>query len=193
LEEEKKKTFLRLLEEEKLPYRKSSKILIYNSLIKAERPDDSLTEIDLKKTDEFYEKYYNMTLDIEEGVHNFFQEESTKYLKHVKSIVMNLQSNKDFVERILSGQLIAREIGTMNPQDFASEETKQRRKKLEEESFNARRSDWNRLKSQNVQGIYRCGKCKTYKTTYYQAQIRRADEPMTTFVSCLECGHSWKF
>lgn len=29
-------------------------------------------------------------------------------------------------------------------------------------------------------GLYRCGRCKTNKTTYTQAQIRRADEPMTT-------------
>ena len=30
------------------------------------------------------------------------------------------------------------------------------------------------------------------KTTYTQAQIRIADEPMTTFVTCLNCNHNWK-
>ncbi len=43
------------------------------------------------------------------------------------------------------------------------------------------------------EGLFRCGKCKTYKTTYYQLQIRSADEPMSTFVTCLGCGNRWRF
>lgn len=42
-------------------------------------------------------------------------------------------------------------------------------------------------------GYHRCGKCKTYKTTYYQLQTRSADEPMTTFVTCQNCGNKWKY
>lgn len=42
-------------------------------------------------------------------------------------------------------------------------------------------------------GMFRCGKCKTYKTTYYQLQIRSADESMTTFVTCMNCKNRWKF
>lgn len=41
-------------------------------------------------------------------------------------------------------------------------------------------------------GAYTCGKCKSKKTVYTQMQIRSADEPMTTFVRCLNCGKSWK-
>ncbi len=39
-----------------------------------------------------------------------------------------------------------------------------------------------------------CSGCKT-KTNcdYYQMQTRSADEPMTTFVTCLECDKRWKF
>lgn len=39
-----------------------------------------------------------------------------------------------------------------------------------------------------------CSGCKR-KTNcdYYQLQTRSADEPMTTFVTCLECGKRWKF
>lgn len=75
---------------------------------------------------------------------------------------------------------------------MASKEIKLQRLKKQEESFNARRSDWNRIHNTFISGIYRCGRCRGNKTTYYQAQIRRADEPMTTFVSCLDCNHSWK-
>lgn len=42
-------------------------------------------------------------------------------------------------------------------------------------------------------GMFKCGRCKTYKTTYYQLQTRSADEPLTTFVSCLNCSNRWKF
>ena len=37
-----------------------------------------------------------------------------------------------------------------------------------------------------------CRKCKSNKTTYYQLQTRSADEPMTTFVTCLDCGNRFK-
>lgn len=41
-------------------------------------------------------------------------------------------------------------------------------------------------------GMFKCGKCKSKKTTYYQMQTRSADEPMTTYVTCLNCGQHWK-
>ncbi len=65
--------------------------------------------------------------------------------------------------------------------------------------------------------MFKCGKCKMNKTTYYQLQTRSADEvsgisrwhqscvglmdmstvrlvqPMTTFVTCVNCGNRWKF
>ena len=39
---------------------------------------------------------------------------------------------------------------------------------------------------------FRCFKCKKSKCTYYQMQTRSADEPMTTFITCLLCGNNWK-
>ena len=39
-----------------------------------------------------------------------------------------------------------------------------------------------------------CRSCKKVsKCDYYQVQTRSADEPMTTFVTCLECDTRWKF
>jgi len=45
--------------------------------------------------------------------------------------------------------------------------------------------------------IFVCRNCKANKRqsrncSYYQLQTRSADEPMTTFVTCLECGSRWK-
>ena len=36
-----------------------------------------------------------------------------------------------------------------------------------------------------------CWKCKQKKCSYYQLQTRSADEPMTVFVTCTECGNKW--
>jgi DNA-directed RNA polymerase subunit M/transcription elongation factor TFIIS len=41
--------------------------------------------------------------------------------------------------------------------------------------------------------LYCSGCKKKSKCDYYQMQTRSADEPMTTFVTCLECDREWKF
>jgi transcription elongation factor S-II len=38
-----------------------------------------------------------------------------------------------------------------------------------------------------------CMRCKSKKVSYYELQTRSADEPMTTFVTCLDCDKKWKF
>ena len=43
-----------------------------------------------------------------------------------------------------------------------------------------------------VEGAFKCRRCGSEKTTYYQMQTRSADEPMTTFVQCCECPARWK-
>ena len=42
----------------------------------------------------------------------------------------------------------------------------------------------------NYRGL-QCGRCKQRKCTSYDLQTRSADEPMTTFVTCLNCGNRW--
>ena len=39
---------------------------------------------------------------------------------------------------------------------------------------------------------FTCYKCKSKECSYYQLQTRSADEPMTTFVTCIKCGTRWK-
>lgn len=44
------------------------------------------------------------------------------------------------------------------------------------------------------EGIYTCKKCGGKKTQSYEVQLRRADEPATVFVECVnpKCKYSWK-
>jgi len=62
---------------------------------------------------------------------------------------------------------------------------------------------WETLKSKNLEksvfkqmetedGMFKCNKCKSMKTVYYQMQTRSADEPMTTYVTCTNCNTKWK-
>lgn len=41
--------------------------------------------------------------------------------------------------------------------------------------------------------IFTCKKCKKNRCTVHQMQTRSADEPMTTFVTCIVCNNTWKF
>lgn len=44
------------------------------------------------------------------------------------------------------------------------------------------------------EGIYTCPKCKGKKTHHYSRQMRSADEPATTIITCVnkDCQYSWK-
>ena len=44
------------------------------------------------------------------------------------------------------------------------------------------------------EGVYQCPKpeCGGYRTLSRDKQVRSADEPMTTFVRCLDCGQRWR-
>lgn len=39
---------------------------------------------------------------------------------------------------------------------------------------------------------FTCPRCNKRKTTYFELQTRSADEPMTTFVTCLVCKHRFR-
>jgi DNA-directed RNA polymerase subunit M/transcription elongation factor TFIIS len=49
-------------------------------------------------------------------------------------------------------------------------------------------------KNSSASIFFYCSGCKKKtRCDYYQMQTRSADEPMTTFVTCLECDRRWKF
>lgn len=41
----------------------------------------------------------------------------------------------------------------------------------------------------SVTDVYQCPVCKKNKCSVTQVQTRSADEPMTTLIKCMECGH----
>jgi transcription elongation factor S-II len=39
---------------------------------------------------------------------------------------------------------------------------------------------------------FRCGRCRSRECYFYELQTRSADEPMSVFITCLDCGHRWR-
>lgn len=39
---------------------------------------------------------------------------------------------------------------------------------------------------------FKCGKCRLRECSYREVQLRSADEPMTLFITCINCGNRWK-
>ncbi|KAL7984309.1 hypothetical protein Chor_002879 [Crotalus horridus] len=77
----------------------------------------------------------------------------------------------------------------MTAEEMASDELKEMRKNLTKEAIREHQM----AKTGGTQtDLFSCGKCKKKNCTYTQVQTRSADEPMTTFVVCNECGNRWK-
>lgn len=43
------------------------------------------------------------------------------------------------------------------------------------------------------EGVLKCPKCGGCKSFSYSKQTRSADEPMTTFATCVNCKHKWTY
>jgi len=48
------------------------------------------------------------------------------------------------------------------------------------------------LKPEAMTTLFKCRKCGSRETSYYEVQTRSADEPMTQFITCLSCSNRWK-
>ena len=48
------------------------------------------------------------------------------------------------------------------------------------------------LKSVPEHPTVMCFRCKSHRIEFIQLQTRRADEPMTTFFRCANCGNRWR-
>jgi transcription elongation factor S-II len=63
---------------------------------------------------------------------------------------------------------------------------------IKENELNSARSDWSQKHAKVTPVLYKCRKCGGNKTTQFEMQTRSADEPMTIFINCVDCGNSWR-
>jgi transcription elongation factor S-II len=112
------------------------------------------------------------------------------YKNKFNKVLSNISYNKnaDFV----MGKI---KYGLWEPEKIISMKVEELYPDMWEELLlkNSKKMDSLTLKA-NQQGtsIFKCGKCRLNNCTYFQMQTRSADEPMTTFVTCMNCNNRWK-
>jgi DNA-directed RNA polymerase subunit M/transcription elongation factor TFIIS len=135
--------------------------------------------------------------DIEIGIYNFSNEyaksNDTPFLMEniyeTKLNEINCQLTSDEAEYIKNalkeGKVKGSELATMKPEELNPTKYEKILKKREIEEY----------KKNNQVGstVFKCSKCKKKNCSVTQQQTRAGDEPATTFVTCLECGHSFSF
>jgi transcription elongation factor S-II len=140
------------------------------------------------------EKIVNTTIasKIENSIFKFTIEYATKedtpflceeiYKTKVVEI-LDLLKNNTLVKNIQEGKLDPSKIAYMKPEILDPEKFKSLLDSREKEK-----------KKNDTVGttVFKCSKCKKSRSKVTQKQTRAADEAPTTFVECLECGHTFR-
>ena len=142
-----------------------------------------------------------IAINIERGIFNWSVQHASKhnivkkwsnpffvtlYIDHLRSVYINLKK-PDVSAALLTGNIKSQEIAFMTHQEICPEKWK---KLIEDKKVRDKQKYEPNIEASTDN--FTCNKCKSKKCTYYQLQTRSADEPMTTFVTCLECGKRWK-
>jgi len=139
--------------------------------------------------------------NIEKGIYNWAIQYATKhnivkkwsnpffitlYVDHLRSVYINLKK-PDVTSAVMSGNIQSQDLAFMTHQEICPDKWKQL---IEDKKVRDKQKYEPNIEASTDN--FTCNKCKSKKCTYYQLQTRSADEPMTTFVTCLECGKRWK-
>jgi len=146
-------------------------------------------------------------LDLERGIFNATIEEATRrHIPHTwdhatftwiykmisKRVISNFYAesyigNKSLFERWKEGEFTLDQIGSWDPYELNPTQWKD----LKDQQF---RREKKVLEGNLAMATdrFRCSQCKKKLCSYYELQTRSADEPMTIFVTCLNCGKQWR-
>ena len=115
------------------------------------------------------------------------------YVNKCRSLYTNLDSssyikNENLITRVTNrSDFDIENIASMSYQELFPEiwkkmmDDKYKREKLLYEE-----------KQEAMTDQFKCARCKSRKCTYYELQTRSADEAMTIFITCINCGNRWK-
>lgn len=114
------------------------------------------------------------------------------YLARIRSIYTNIKSdsyikNINFKERILTSEIDSQNISNLSHIDIYPEKWKL----IIEDKMKKERLKYE-LKPEAMTDMFKCRRCGSRSCTYYEMQTRSADEPMTQFITCLDCKNNWK-
>ena len=114
------------------------------------------------------------------------------YLSRIRSFYTNLKCDSDlknytFKEKLSNGEIECEKISSLSHYDIFPEKWKA----LFEEKMRKEKRKYE-LKPEAMTDIFKCHRCGSRSCTYYEVQTRSADEPMTQFITCLDCNNHWK-
>ena len=109
------------------------------------------------------------------------------YTDRLRSIYLNLKRNKDLLQKLKNKEIKAHRLSYMTHQEMNPESWKEL---IEQKELRDKNKYDPVLEASTNE--FTCRRCKSTQCTYYQLQTRSADEPMTTFVCCINCGNRWK-
>ena len=153
------------------------------------------------ETAETAETIDTISTNIEKGIFNWVIQHASKnnivrkwsnpffvtlYIDHLRSVYINLKK-PDVSSAVISANIKSQDIAFMTHQEICPDKWKQL---IEDKKVRDKQKYEPNIEASTDN--FTCNKCKSKKCTYYQLQTRSADEPMTTFVTCLECGKRWK-
>ena len=133
-----------------------------------------------------------LSRNIEGQFFEHFGSDQSHYAAKMKDLLFNLRdkSNKELTFKITEGLLTPKELVTYSNADYATSKLKD----IREVNYKVSLADKTSNMHGGTEGVnsFTCFKCAKSNCKYYQMQTRGADEPMTTFVNCLECGNRWR-
>lgn len=133
---------------------------------------------------------------IEDLVFILSKDDMTEYKRQAKQKVLILadkEHGEDIINKLCTLEGFVDEFVQKEARDlFSNSNFHLIEKQAKDRTMLAMQADYYRknLKLSNTE--FTCGKCKSNKIFSEQKQTRSADEPMTTFLTCQDCGNKWK-
>jgi DNA-directed RNA polymerase subunit M/transcription elongation factor TFIIS len=95
--------------------------------------------------------------------------------------------NTELINRYKSKKITLKDIASMSYYNL--NESKWRDRIEHQKDIEKRHLEGNKSMATDQ---FLCSRCHKRECTYYEMQTRSADEPMTIFISCLNCGKNWR-
>ena len=116
--------------------------------------------------------------------HKFYQQK----MRHICANLLPscYVQNTNLLARYKQKEFTFEDLMTWNETEIFPE----RNKELAEKQFQREQRLLEGNKANATDQFY-CGRCHKRQCTYYELQTRSADEPMTIFIQCVNCGKRW--
>lgn len=117
-------------------------------------------------------------------------ETNKEYAEKGKTLMRNLKENEPLRSNVLKGTISAKRLVNMTTDELKSDHMREVDRQFKKETMDEAMVP---PETRSISTMFKCGKCGHNKTFHFQAQTRSADEPMTNFLECVQCGNEWKF